>query len=159
MPAREKKQPKRKKITISGSNLTRAQRQAELERVNEISGFRCGEHDFLAEVDVNTLKKRNDLWESRHRNVPKERRKLIELIRVAAYTALRNPPAMIQLHIHAAHQAGATPEEIYWVIDSMHSVAGGAARMTGLEAWRMMFRPDIPSILRVVKLTDISSKE
>ena len=62
----------------------------------------------------------------------------------------------IQIHIHAAHEAGATPEEIYTHIDRIDEWAGGAARHNGMEAWRLVFRPDLPPIIRVVELTSDS---
>jgi hypothetical protein len=34
--------------------------------------------------------------------------------------------------------------------------AGGAARQNGMEAWRLVFRPDLPTINRVAELTDDS---
>jgi alkylhydroperoxidase/carboxymuconolactone decarboxylase family protein YurZ len=78
------------------------------------------------------------------------------LIRIAAYVAMRNPPHHIQIHVHSAHKAGATPEELYQVIDSVGGWAGGAARQNGMEAWRRVFRPDLPPIDRVVELTEDS---
>ena len=39
---------------------TERAKQAEKERVTRISGFRVGYHDFLAEVDLEALKRRND---------------------------------------------------------------------------------------------------
>jgi hypothetical protein len=39
---------------------TEREKQAEKERVTRISGFRVGYHDFLAEVDLEALKRRND---------------------------------------------------------------------------------------------------
>ena len=69
---------------------------------------------------------------------------------------MRNPVYHIQIHVHSAHKAGATPEEIYEVIDNVGGWAGGAARQNGMEAWRLVFRPDIPSIVRVVELSDDS---
>lgn len=83
-------------------------------------------------------------------------RKTTELVRIAAYVAMRNPVYHIQIHVHSAHKAGATPEEIYEVIDNVGGWAGGAARLNGMEAWRLVFRPDIPSIARVVELSDDS---
>ena len=47
---------------------TEREKQAEKERVTRISGFRVGYHDFLAEVDLDALKKRNDRWEAEHRH-------------------------------------------------------------------------------------------
>ena len=41
---------------------TESEKQAEKERVTRISGSRVGYHDFLAEVDLDALKKRNDRW-------------------------------------------------------------------------------------------------
>lgn len=135
---------------------TEREKQTELRRVTRISGFRVGMHDFLAEVDLEALKKRNDRWEAEHRNQSLLDRKTEELIRIAAYVALRNPPHHIQIHVHSAHKAGATPEEIYQVIDNVGGYAGGAARQNGMEAWRLVFRPDLPGIERVVELTDDS---
>lgn len=135
---------------------TEQEKQAELRRVTRISGFRVGFHDFLAEVDLDALKKRNDGWEAEHRNQSLLDRKTEELIRIAAYVAMRNPVHHIQIHVHSAHEAGATPEEIYHVINSVGGWAGGAARQNGMEAWRLVFRPDLPTITRVVELTDDS---
>ena len=135
---------------------TEREKQAEKDRVTRISGFRVGYHDFLAEVDLEALKRRNDRWEAEHRHQSLLDRKTEELIRIAAYVAMRNPPHHIQIHVHAAHKAGATPEELYQVIDSAGGWAGGAARQNGMEAWRLVFRPDLPTIARVVELTDDS---
>ena len=128
----------------------------EKDRVTSISGFRVGYHDVLAEVDLEALKQRNDRWEAEHRHHSLLDRKTEELIRIAAYVAMRNPPHPIQIHVHSAHQAGATPEEMYHVIDSVGGGAGGAARQNGMEAWRRVFRPDLPPIDHVVELTDDS---
>ena len=135
---------------------TEREKQAEKDRVTRISGFRVGYHDFLAEVDLDALKRRNDRWEAEHRHQSLLDRKTEELIRIAAYVAMRNPPHHIQIHVHSAHKAGATPEEIYQVIDNVGGWAGGAARQNGMEAWRLVFRPDLPTIERVVELTDDS---
>ena len=94
---------------------TESEKQAEKERVTRISGFRVGYHDFLAEVDLEALKRRNDRWEAEHRHQSLLDRKTEELIRIAAYVAMRNPSHHIQIHVHSAHKAGATPEEIYHI--------------------------------------------
>ena len=70
---------------------TEEEKQAEKERVTKISGFRVGAHDFLAEVDLDALKARNDRWEAEHRNLTCEERKHEELRRIAGYVAMRNP--------------------------------------------------------------------
>jgi hypothetical protein len=71
---------------------TERDKQAEKERVTSISGFRVGFHDFLAEVDLEALKQRNDRWEAEHRHQSRLDRKTEELIRIPAYVAMRNPP-------------------------------------------------------------------
>ena len=134
---------------------TESEKQAERERVVRNSGFRVGMHDFLAEVDPDALKARNDHWEADHHNQSLLDRKTEELIRIAAYVAMRNPVYHIQIHVHAAHKAGATPEEIYEVIDQAGGWAGGAAKQNGMEAWRIIFRPDLPTLFRVSELGDI----
>src|SRR5262245_44915649 len=104
---------RRSLVTIRGLPMpTEREKQAEKERVTRISGFRVGYHDFLAEVDLEALKRRNDRWEAEHRHQSLLDRKTEELIRIAAYVAMRNPPHHIQIHVHSAHKAGATPEEI-----------------------------------------------
>src|SRR5207244_8860696 len=129
---------------------TEREKQAEKERVTRISGFRVGYHDFLAEVDLEALKRRNDRWEAEHRHQSLLDRKTEELIRIAAYVAMRNPPHHIQIHVHSAHKAGATPEEIYHVIDSVGGWAGGAARKNWLEDWWLVFRHALHSIYTVL---------
>jgi alkylhydroperoxidase/carboxymuconolactone decarboxylase family protein YurZ len=123
--------------------------------VDDVARDQC-QPIHLAEVDLEALKRRNDRWEAEHRQPSRLDRKTEELIRIAAYVALRNPPHHIQIHVHSAHKAGATPEEIYQVIDRAGGWAGGAARQNGMEAWRLVFRPDLPTIERVVELTEDS---
>ena len=53
--------------------------------------------------------------------------------------------------MHAAHKAGATPEEIMEALNFVGSWIG-IRRILGLEAWRATFRPDLPTIDRVVEL-------
>jgi hypothetical protein len=84
---------------------TEEEKQAEKERVTKISGFRVGAHDFLAEVDFDALKARNDRWEAEHRNFTHEERKHEELRRIAGCVAMRNPVYHIQIHVHVAHGA------------------------------------------------------
>src|SRR2546429_9538044 len=91
---------------------TEREKQAEKERVTRISGFRVGYHDFLAEVDLEALKRRNDRWEAEHRHQSLLDRKTEELIRIAAYVAMRNPPHHIQIHVHSAPKAGAAPAKM-----------------------------------------------
>ena len=54
--------------------------------------------------------------------------------------------------MHAAKNAGATPEEIFELIELVGGWTGSVAKINGLEAWRATFRPDLPTIDRVVEL-------
>ena len=60
----------------------------------------------------------------------------------------------LQIHMHAAVQAGATGEEILVVINLVGDWIGHVARIRALEAWRIYFRPDLPTIDRVIELRD-----
>jgi alkylhydroperoxidase/carboxymuconolactone decarboxylase family protein YurZ len=135
---------------------TEREKAAEKERVTRNSGFRIGYHDFVAETDLDALRSRNDKWEAEHRNQSLLDRKIDELIRMTACIAMRTSVPHIQLHVHGAHKAGATPEELYGYIKLIGGYAGGDARQHGMEAWRLVFRPDLPTIIRVVELTDDS---
>ena len=53
--------------------------------------------------------------------------------------------------MHAAQKAGANPEEIMEALNFVGSWIG-VRRLLGLEAWRATFRPDLPTIDRVVEL-------
>ena len=61
---------------------TESEKQAEKDRVTRISGFRVGFHDFLSEVDLAALKKRNDGWESEHSHQSLLDRKIEDLTRI-----------------------------------------------------------------------------
>jgi hypothetical protein len=87
-----------------GGVIMATPKEAELERVTRLRGFRYGIHDFFAELDVNALK------------------------------------------------AGASPEEIMEALELIGSWTGTVNRTKGLEAWRAVFRPDLPTIDRVVEL-------
>ena len=113
-------------------------------------------HDFLSEVDLDALKGRNHHWEADHSDQSLLDRKTEELVRIAANVAMRNPVYHIQIHVHSTHEAGATLEEIYQVIKSAGGWAGGVAVQNGMEAWRLVFRPDLPTMFRVSELTSDS---
>jgi len=80
-------------------------------------------------VDLEALKQRNDRGRPASPPIRLDR-KTEELIRIAAYVAMRNPPHHIQIHVHPT-QAGAPPEEIQ-VIDR----AGAGRRCTDTRAER-----------------------
>ena len=82
-----------------------------------------------------------------------------ELHRAIAYVAAGKAPAHISIHIHMAHECGATEE---YLLNRMQKAAawGGAGdgSQIALEAWRIVFRPDLPSVYptRIVELTSDS---
>ena len=128
------------------------EKEAELERVTRLRGFRYGLHDFLAELDVNALKELNDHVEATYLNPSILDRKTKELLIMVACVASGDLVSHLQIHMHAANQAGASPEEIMEAINLVGGWTGNVAKLKGLEAWRATFRPDIPTIDRVVEL-------
>lgn len=129
------------------------EKASELERTTQLRGFRYGLHDLLAELDVNALKAVNDRVEAHYLNSSSLLdRKTKELLIIVACVAQRDLVSHIQIHMHAAHKAGATPEEILEVLNLVGDWTGSVAKLVGLEAWRATFRPDIPTIDRVVEL-------
>jgi alkylhydroperoxidase/carboxymuconolactone decarboxylase family protein YurZ len=131
-----------------------AERQAELERVTRLRGFRYGLHDFEAEIDLDGLRRRNDHVEKAYTQ-PQQAlldRKTRELLIIAANVAQGDTVAHLQVHLHAAHQAGASPEELLEMLSLLETWLSQPHHARGLEAWRATFRPDIPPIDRVVEL-------
>jgi alkylhydroperoxidase/carboxymuconolactone decarboxylase family protein YurZ len=109
-------------------------------------------HDFLAELDVNALKAVNDHVEATYLNESLLDRKTKELLIIVACVAQGDLVSHVQIHMHAARKAGATPEEIMEVLNLVGGWIGSVNKAKGLEAWRATFRPDIPTIDRVVEL-------
>ena len=126
-------------------------KEEELERVTRLRGFRYGLHDFLAELDVNALKAVNDNVEANYLKQGIVDRKTKELLVMVACVARGDLVSHLQIHMHAASKAGASPEEILEVLNLVQSWIG-IRTAVGLEAWRATFRPDIPTIDRVVEL-------
>ena len=109
-------------------------------------------HDFLAELDLNALKEVNDHVESTYVNESLLDRKTKELLIMVACVGMGDLVSHLQIHMHAANKAGATPEEIMEVLNLVGGWTGSVHKAKGLEAWRATFRPDIPTIDRVVEL-------
>ena len=127
--------------------------ERELERTTALRGFRYGLHDFVAQFSgPEALKKHNDNTEANYLKEGLIDRKTKELLIVVACVASGDLVSHMQLHMHAAHKAGASPEEIMAVLDLVGGWIGNVAKIKGLEAWRATFRPDIPTIDRVVEL-------
>ena len=138
---------------------TEREKQAEKDRVTRISGFRVTAHDLLAEIDLPALKARNDNWEKVHGKMTRQERMEEELQRAMVYTGCGKAPEHISIHVHMAHQCGASKE---YILERLRKAAdwGGAgdASQIALEAWRIVFRPDLPSVYptRIAKLTSES---
>jgi alkylhydroperoxidase/carboxymuconolactone decarboxylase family protein YurZ len=127
--------------------------QKELERTTALRGFRYGLHDFVAHVGgAEALKRHNDNTEAHYLKEGLLDRKTKELLVIVACVARGDLVSHIQLYMHAAHKAGATPEEIMALLDLVGGWIGNVHKIKGLEAWRVTFRPDIPTIDRVVEL-------
>ena len=125
----------------------------ELERTTAIRGFRYGLHDFVAQSKgPEALKHHNDNTEANYLKEGLIDRKTKELMIVVACVSSGDLVSHMQLHMHAANKAGASPEEIMAVLDLVGGWIGNVAKINGLEAWRATFRPDIPTIDRVVEL-------
>lgn len=144
-------------MTVNGPSATdenRDEKEAELERTTRLRGFRYGIHDFQAEVDLPALKRRNDRVEREytHPETSHLDRKTKELLIIATNVAQGDLVSHLMIHFHAAHKAGATPEEMLEMLFFLQPWMNLARHATGLEAWRAMFRPDIPTIDRVVEL-------
>jgi len=127
--------------------------ERELERTTALRGFRYGLHDFVAAVGgAEALKRHNDNTQATYLKQGLLDRKTKELLIIVACVASGDLVSHIQIHMHAAHKAGATPEEIMEVLDLVGGWTGSVNKAKGLEAWRATFRPDIPTIDRVVEL-------
>ena len=127
--------------------------EKELERTTRLRGFRYGLHDFEALLwGAEYLKKHNDHTEANYLRKGLLDRKAKEMAIIVACMAQKDLVSHLQLHMHAAHKAGATPEEILELIELVGGWIGNVAKIGGLEAWRATFRPDIPTIDRVVEL-------
>jgi 4-carboxymuconolactone decarboxylase len=127
--------------------------EKELERTTAIRGFRYGLHDFVGLVHgAEALKKHNDQTEANYLNPSLLDRKTKELLIMAVCVAKHDLVSHLQLHMHAAQKAGASPEEVLEAINLVGGWIGNVDKINGLEAWRATFRPDIPTIDRVVEL-------
>ena len=114
--------------------------ERELERTTALRGFRYGLHDFVAQLSgPEALKKHNDNTEANYLKEGLIDRKTKELLIVVACVASGDLVSHMQLHMHAAHKAGASPEEIMAVPDLVGGWIGNVAKIKGLEAWSATF--------------------
>jgi alkylhydroperoxidase/carboxymuconolactone decarboxylase family protein YurZ len=145
-PEKDRQIPKGDASTVDG-------KQRELERTSELRGFRYGVHDFLAEVDLEALRKTNDRVEAGYLSSSSLlERKTKELMIVAACIALRDEVPHLQIHMHAAVKAGATKEELWEAIVLIRGWVDVVAYFRAIDAWRATFRADLPTVERVTDL-------
>jgi len=123
-------------------------KERELERVTRLRGFRYGLHDFLAELDVNALKAVNDHVEATYLNESLLDRKTKELLIMVACVAQGDLVSHVQIHMHAAHKAGATTKEIMEVLDLWEAGSEMSARPRVL-------RPGAPLSARTSPLSTV----
>lgn len=128
------------------------EQERELERTTTLRGFRYGVHDFLAEVNLDALKRSNDKVEAEYVKPSLLDRKTKEMMILAACMAMTDEVTHLQIHLHAATNEGATADELFEAIGLIGNWISLPARARALEAWRATFRPDIPTIDRVVEL-------
>ena len=127
--------------------------EQELKRTTALRGFRFGLHDFVAQLKgADELKKHNDHTEANYLKKGLIDRKTKEMVIIATCAALKDSPEHMQCHMHAAKNAGVSPEEILEMIELIGGWMGNVAKINALEAWRLTFRPDIPTIQRAVEL-------
>jgi hypothetical protein len=105
------------------------------------------------------LKARNDRWEEVHGKMTRQERMEEELQRAMVYAGAGKAPEHIAIHIHVAHECGATEE--YLLERLLKAAQWGSApdgNQTALEAWRRVFMPDFPSVFptRIAELTSDS---
>ena len=112
-------------------------------------GYVLEYHKRLVAADYEFARAANDIVDAAYLKPRLLDRKTKELAIIVACVALKDSTPHLQCHMHAAKNAGATPEEILELIELIGSWTGSVARINGLEAWRATFRPDLPSIERV----------
>ena len=122
-----------------------------LEETTRLRGFRHGLHDFLAEIDLESAKRVNEqVAHDRAKPSPvdwKTRRLLI----IGALIDQKAEAHQLQANMRAAVDSGATKEELLEVINILEPWVGNVARNMALEAWHLTFRPDLPTINRVIE--------
>jgi len=137
-----------------GFRPTESSKEEELERATRLRGFRHGIHDFKADVDLPELRRNNDIVEQNYTHKANSLidRKTKEMLAIAINVAQGDLISHLQIHFHAAHKAGASAEELYEMLFFLKPWIAFPRFVVGMEAWRSLFRPDLPTIDRVTAL-------
>src|SRR4051812_7599902 len=131
---------KNKKVTSQKSRMARSQFKTR--------GFRVGLHRVLAEADWDFVKK-FEKWvqfvylSDRHLD-----RRVKEMIIVGITATHGSPPDHIELHMRAAHAAGATKEQLIVIAELAGNWGGFLPRTNAAEAWRRIFAPHLPPVFQ-----------
>ena len=122
-----------------------------LEEAAQRWGIRYGLADLMAEIDREAVKRVNKLVVSDRAKPSPVDWKTRRLIIIAALVHQQADPHQLQVNMRGAIDAGATQEELLELINILQPWVGYVSRNKALEAWRQTFRPDIPTINRVIE--------
>ena len=114
-------------------------------------GIRYGMLDFFAEIDPEALKGAYGQITSDSTEVGLLDRKTKRFLIITAMIGQKAEVHHLQVNMRAAVDAGTTAEEMLEVINILEPWVGFVARNMAMEAWRATFRPDIPTINRVIE--------
>ena len=120
------------------------EKEAAFERSLKTRGFRYGMHKIWPEADWEFHKKFEEWVEFVYLKDRALDRRVKELVICGIIGTLKSAPGHIVSHINAAVKAGATKEEIIEVFELCGHWGGTLAQSNALEAWRQVFRPDMP---------------
>ena len=122
-----------------------------IEEITAEWGIRYGMLDFFAEIDPESLKGAYGQITSDSTEVGLIDRKTRRFLIITAMIAEHAEAHHLQVNMRAGVDSGATAEEMLEVINILEPWVGYVARNKALEAWRQTFRPDIPTINRVIE--------
>ena len=117
-----------------------------LDDVLKARGYRYGIHRIQAEADLEYMEKFDEWVKFVYLSQRHLDRKVKELVATAVVAALKSPPKNIKGHIARAVMAGATREEAIEVIELAGYWGGTVVQANALEAWRLQFAPELPSV-------------
>jgi alkylhydroperoxidase/carboxymuconolactone decarboxylase family protein YurZ len=124
------------------------EKKASFERSLKTRGFRFGLHKVWAEADWEFQKKHEEWVEFVYLKERNLDRRVKELVICAIIASLKSLPEHIVSHINAAVKAGATPDEVIEVFELCGHWGGTLAQANALEAWRRVFRPELPGVFQ-----------
>jgi alkylhydroperoxidase/carboxymuconolactone decarboxylase family protein YurZ len=121
-----------------------------LAEITAVWGIRYGLLDFFAEVDLDALKVVHGQVMS-DTDVTLLDRKTRRFLIISAMIGQQAEANHLQANMRGAIAAGSTKEDLLELINILQPWVGYVSRNKSLEAWRQTFRPDIPTINRVIE--------